>query len=104
MHGIRNLSWIVLCVGPLRNNVQEEKRNCGFHKKKLLHFKTWWLIKKKIQNKTQNNLSKKLLKLSENTQKQEVWSAHWNNSYALWNFKIKGPEKCCTSLMKGWLQ
>lgn len=88
---------------PSEKNVQEEKRNCGFHKKKLLHFQTWWLIKK-IQNKTQKNLSKKLLKLSENTQKQEVWSAHWNNRYVLWNFKIKGPGKCCTSLMKGWLQ
>lgn len=25
MHGIRNLSQIVLCVGPFRKNVQEEK-------------------------------------------------------------------------------
>jgi len=50
MHGIRNLSQIVLCVGPFRKNVQEEKKKSDWHKKESLPFQTkkttqtgvWW--------------------------------------------------------------
>lgn len=39
-HGVRNLSQIILCVGPFRKNIQEGKINCDQHKKESLHFKT----------------------------------------------------------------
>lgn len=73
-HEIRNLSQIVLWVGPFRKNIQ--KRRCGQNKKRVTALPNpvaWRNNPNRNQNKPTKN---KHSLLSENIQKHEVQAEH----------------------------